>query len=161
MSISNMTDSTWTVHGMSAGRMRGHIRQTEYNHQNHGEHKHNLRRNRTLTRASQQTNKLRCSACTKVLTIDFHDEDPARIPADPAQIPAIAATHCSSQWRRDARVLGSLPLRTLGSLGPLPCVQCPRWFESTSWSGLAVRTQSLWDASPGVMSQPPWLLGRF
>ena len=26
---------------------------------------------------------------------------------------------------------------------------------------MAVRTQSLWDASPGVMSQPPWSLGRF
>ena len=26
---------------------------------------------------------------------------------------------------------------------------------------LAVGTQSLWDASPGVISQPPWSLGRF
>ena len=34
--------------------------------------------------------------------------------------PAVAATTCRSQWRRDARVLGSPPLRTLGSLGPLP-----------------------------------------
>ena len=116
MSISDMTDSTWTVHGMSAGRMRGHIRQTEYNHQNHGERKHNLRRNRILTHASQQTNKLRCSECTKVLTIDFNDEDPARRSA-------VAATTCRSQWRRDARVLGSLPFNALGSLGPLPCVQ--------------------------------------
>ena len=67
----------------------------------------------------------------------------------------------SGQRRLDARVLGSLPLHGLGSLGPLPLLQYPRWFESTSWSGLAVRTQSLWDASPGVMSQPPWSLGRF
>ena len=44
---------------------------------------------------------------------------------------------------------------------PLPCVQCPRWFESTSWSGLAVRPLSLWVASPGVLSQPPASLGRF
>ena len=99
--------STWTVHGMSVGRMRGDIRQTEYNHQNHGERKLNLRRNRTLTRASQQTIKLRCSACTKVLTIDFHDEDPARRPA-------VAATICSSQRRRDASVLRSLPFNALG-----------------------------------------------
>ena len=56
---------------------------------------------------------------------------------------------------------GPFPFRALGSLGPLPCVKCPRWFESTSWSGLAVRPLSLWDASPGVMSQPPWSLGRF
>ena len=49
--------------------------------------------------------------------------------------PAGAATTCSGQWRRDARVLGSPPLRTLGSLGPLPFVHFrhPRWFESTSF----------------------------
>ena len=52
-------------------------------------------------------------------------------------------------------------LQSAGVLGPLPCVQCPRWFESTSWSGLAVRPLSLWDASPGVLSQPPLSLGRF
>ena len=154
MSISDMTVSTWTVHGMSAGRMRGYIRQTEYNHQNHGERKLNLRRVRTLTRASQQTNKLRCSSCTKVLTIDFHDEDPARRPA-------VAATICRSQWRRDARVLGSLPFNALGSLGPLPVCKTPLWLESTSWTRVAVRTQSLWVASPGVMSQPPETQGRF
>ena len=51
---------------------------------------------------------------------------------DPARTPAVAATTCGSQWRRDARVLGSLPLDALGSLGPLPLVQHPRWFESTS-----------------------------
>ena len=37
--------------------------------------------------------------------------------------PEVAATTCRSQWRRDARVLGSLPFNALGSLGPLPCVQ--------------------------------------
>ena len=35
---------------------------------------------------------------------------------------AVAATTCSSQWRRDARVLGSPPFRTLGSSGPLTFV---------------------------------------
>ena len=34
--------------------------------------------------------------------------------------PAVAATTCGSQRRRDARVLGSLPFNALGSLGPLP-----------------------------------------
>ena len=81
--------------------------------------------------------------------------------SSPSITPAVAATTCSSKWRRDARVLGALPLRALGSLGPLPLVQYPRWFESTSWTRVAVRTQSLWDASPGVMSQPPVSLGRF
>ena len=41
-----------------------------------------------------------------------------------------------------------------GVFGPLPCVQHPRRFESTSWSGLAVRTQSLRDASPCSESSP-------
>ena len=35
--------------------------------------------------------------------------------------PAVAATTYSSRWRRDARVLGSLPFRTLGSVGPPFC----------------------------------------
>ena len=79
------------------------------------------------------------------------------LPWPPAHhTPANAATTCSSQWRRDAKVLGSPPLRTLGSLGPLPSVhvQYPRWFESTSGSRAAVRTQSLRDASPGSESSP-------
>ena len=39
--------------------------------------------------------------------------------------PAVAATTCSSQWRRDARVLGSPPFNALGSLGPLPLCAMP------------------------------------
>ena len=33
-------------------------------------------------------------------------------------VPADAATTCSSQWRHDARVIGSPPFRAVGSLGP-------------------------------------------
>ena len=61
---------------------------------------------------------------------------------------AVAATTCSSQWRRNARVLGSLPFHALGSLGPLPLVQDPRWFESTyfdtsgSWASFSSGCQS-------------------
>ena len=74
--------------------------------------------------------------------------------------PAVATTTCSSQWRRDARVLGSLLLQALGSLGPLSFVQYPRWFESTSWSRVAVGPLSLLDACPGSESSP-LSLGRF
>ena len=72
-----------------------------------------------------------------------------------------AATTCSSQWRRDARVLGSLPIRELGLWAPLPFVRYPRWQESTCWSRVAVRKLSLWVASLGDMSQPPLTPGRF
>ena len=75
--------------------------------------------------------------------------------SSPSIPPAVAATTCSIQWRRDARVLGALPLRARGSLGPLPLVQYPRWFESTSWTRVAVRTQSLWVASPGSYESAP------
>ena len=37
----------------------------------------------------------------------------------------VATTTCGSQWRLDARVLGSLPLHGLGSLGPPPLVVTP------------------------------------
>ena len=37
---------------------------------------------------------------------------------------------------------------------PLALVQHPRWFESTFSSEVAVGKRSLWDASPGVVSQP-------
>ena len=45
---------------------------------------------------------------------------PTRHAEDPARIPAVASTTCTRQWRRDARVLGSIPFHALGSLGPLP-----------------------------------------
>ena len=77
--------------------------------------------------------------------------------------PAVAATTCSSQRRREARVLGSLLLRTLGSVEPLPLIHCshPRCFESTFFRlRRAVRTQSLRDASQ--RSEPsPSSFGRF
>ena len=41
--------------------------------------------------------------------------------------PAVATTTCSSQWRRDARYLGSPPLRLF--------VPYPRWFENTYFRG--------------------------
>ena len=44
---------------------------------------------------------------------------------DPARTPAVAATTCGRQWRRDARVLGSLPFHAMGSSGPLPCGPMP------------------------------------
>ena len=71
---------------------------------------------------------------------------------------AVAATTCSSQWRRDARVLGSLPLRTLGSLGP--SLLCATHAGSRVPLLVAVRTQSLRDASPESESSPFWF-GRF
>ena len=57
-------------------------------------------------------------------TVDKDVEDAQVKLPSPAvhHAPAVAATTCSSQWRCDARVLGSLPLLALGSLGPLPFV---------------------------------------
>ena len=76
--------------------------------------------------------------------------------------PAVAATTCRSQWRREAIVLGSLPLRTLGSLGPLPsCALMPPTLLREFLFSVAVRPLSLWVASPGVLSQLPASLGRF
>ena len=53
---------------------------------------------------------------------------------------------------RDARVLGSPPLRTLGSLVPLPLVQYPRWFERTSFRGSMEAFSS--GCQPGVRVVP-------
>ena len=52
-------------------------------------------------------------------------------------------------------------LRTVGSLGPAPFRTHAVHAGLRVLPFVAVRTQSLWDASPGVMSQPPWSLGRF
>ena len=72
---------------------------------------------------------------------------------DLARIPAVAATTCTSQWRRDARVLGSLPLHALGSLGPLPWCRHHAGLRVPLF--VAVRSLSLRDASPGSESSPP------
>ena len=75
--------------------------------------------------------------------------------------PTVAATTRYSKWRHDAGVVGSLPFAQWGHWAPAP------FRTDAVHAGLrvlllvAVRTQSLWDASPGVMSQPPWSLGRF
>ena len=58
--------------------------------------------------------------------------------------PAVAATICSSQWRRDARVLGSPPC----------CVLTPPTLVREYLFFVTVRTLSLWVASPRVLSQP-------
>ena len=63
--------------------------------------------------------------------------------------PAVAATTCSGQWRRDARVLGSLPFAHWGPWAPSICALSP------------LGTLSLWVASPGVLGQLPFSLGRF
>ena len=60
-------------------------------------------------------------------------------------VQAVAATTCRSQWRRDARVLGSPLLCSLGSTHTVRRVLLP----------VAFGTRSLWVASPGVMSEPP------
>ena len=81
-------------------------------------------------------------------------------------VPADAATTCSGQWRRDARVLGSLPFAHQGRWAPSPlCTDATHAVcGSTSFCGsclVAVRSLSLWVASPGVLSQPPcvtWLV---
>ena len=61
---------------------------------------------------------------------------------------AVAATTRISQWRHDAGVLGSLPFEVCGC--------SPRWFESTFSSEVAVGPLSLWVASPGDTSEPPF-----
>ena len=58
------------------------------------------------------------------------------------------------EWCLDARVLGSLPLHALGSLGLLPFSQYPRWIESTFWSRMVVGPRSLWVASQRSESSP-------
>ena len=62
----------------------------------------------------------------------------------------------SGQRRLDARVLGSLPLHALGSLGPLPLLQYPRWFESTFWTRVAVGDAVSSGCQPGVRVVPSW-----
>ena len=66
-------------------------------------------------------------------------------------VQAVAATTCRSQWRRDARALGSPPLCSLGSTHAVWRVLLP----------VALGTHSLWVASPGVMSEPPASLVGF
>ena len=51
-------------------------------------------------------------------------------------------------------------LRTVGSLGPRP-FSYAEVHAGLRAPLLAVRPRSLWDASPGVMSQPPVSLARF
>ena len=76
-------------------------------------------------------------------------------------VPAVAATTCSGQWRRDARVLGSLPFVHRGRWAPPFCVLMPPTLFLEVPLSVAVGTLSLWVASPGVLSQPPASLGRF
>ena len=49
--------------------------------------------------------------------------------------PAVAATTCSRQWRRDARVLGSLPFTHYGLWAPSLVCNTHAGFESTSFCG--------------------------
>ena len=95
-----------------------------------------------------------CSLALQAASVDERGkdvEDAARPP-----YPKVAATTCSSQWRRDAWVLGSPPLRTLRSLGPLHllCIDAVHAGLRVPLF-LAVRARSLWVASPGVLSQHP------
>ena len=83
--------------------------------------------------------KLRCSACTKVLSIDFHAEDPARRPA-------VAATICSSQWCCDARVLGPLPLTRWGLW--VPSLVC------NAHAGLRVPLGQDWQLGRSLFGMP-------
>ena len=79
---------------------------------------------------------------------DWHQQ----LPRQPAEVSGAG----------DARALGSLPLRTLGSLGPLPsCALVPPTLLREFLFSVAVRPLSLWVASPGVLTQPPASLGRF
>ena len=96
-------------------------------------------------------------------TVDKDVEDAqVDLPSPAVQhAPAVAATTCSSQWRCDARVLGSPPFRTLGSLGTLPSFLCATHAVLRVLLLAAVGTRSLWVASPIVMSQPPLTPGRF
>ena len=59
---------------------------------------------------------------------------------------------------RDAKVFGSPPLRTMGSLGP--SLVCNTLAGSRVPLFVAVRSLSLWDATPGSESSPS-SLGRF
>ena len=63
--------------------------------------------------------------------------------------PAVAATTCCNQWRRDARVLGSLLLVRWGLWGPSLLVHwChPRCFESSSF---------LWQLGRFLFGMPAW-----
>ena len=70
--------------------------------------------------------------------------------------PADAATTCCIQWRRDARVLGSLPLVHWGSLGPFPsCALMPPTLFREFLFSVAVGPLSLWVASPGSSESEP------
>ena len=51
-------------------------------------------------------------------TVDEDVEDTQVVLPSPAVHIAPAVAPTTSQWRRDARVLGSRPLHALGSLGP-------------------------------------------
>ena len=74
---------------------------------------------------------------------------------------AVAATIRNSKRRHDAGVLGSLPFAQWGLWDPALF----RTLQSTLVREYTVcwqfRPRSLWVASPGVLSQPPLLLGRF
>ena len=102
-------------------------------------------------------------------TVDEEVEDAQVKLPSPAvhHAPAVAATTCRVQWRRDARVLGPPPLRTVGSLGLPPLVVSPTLgreylisVTSGSWVAFSLGCQpGSYESAPcvtwAVLGSPP------